>query len=133
MTAQRVQGRLPSARAVSASTQPQAWAAYPAGGTTRQEVRPVPVVEAERRLGQARRGAIRGREVAPESVGGPVHGLPPDRGAEAVRASHGRHWRRCYHGRLVDPEGELAYALRSDVGTLVFHITSSEGREGFLR
>ena len=59
-----------------------------------QEIRPVPVVEAERRLGEARRRAIRRGEVAPERIRGSVDGLPPDRGAEALKPSHGRHRRR---------------------------------------
>ena len=68
-----------------------------AGGWSHdQDVRAVPVVEAQSRLGQGGRRAVGGREVPPEGVGWTVHGFPPSRGAHPVRTAHG--WHRRHRG-----------------------------------
>src|SRR5262249_31425545 len=59
-----------------------------AAGRELQEIGPIALGEAEGGLGQPGRGAVDGREVAPEGIGHAVHGIALHRGRETLTTAH---------------------------------------------
>src|SRR5262249_528840 len=73
-----------------------------------EKIRAGTLVEPQRRLRQASRGVIDGREMAPHSVGDAIDGLAVDRGQDALASTHLLHARSTPSLRIGSPRSPTA-------------------------